>query len=164
MGDSEVLYEGSDCADKEDAHLENDDTWEVFDDGVIRNHTTPRMHFFDPSENADLPCPLARLGPRRITTIRPLDSQGPPIVEEHTDWRDEMVKASDIGRGLWLGTSFFPYADVAYIPEKVVEVGEVGWDPEHPTAKFADKPGWVLEFGRWTGVLSGSSRPPSIPP
>ena len=60
--------------------------------------------------------------------------------------------------------SFFPFADFAYVPEKVVENGEVGWDPNHPTAKYAGQKGWVLEHGRWTRIISGSSRPPNVPP
>ena len=103
------LYEGSDCADDEGPPLEDADTWEVFDDGILRNHVSPRTCFFDPSGSADLPCPLARLGPKRITNIRPVDIPGAVFLVEHLDWRDDGVRVSDAGRGPWLGMSFFPY-------------------------------------------------------
>jgi hypothetical protein len=141
----------------------DEDTWEMVDDGVVRHHRVYRTRFFDPTSVAGCPCPLERLsGVRRTNYV----SRGADTVEQvvHEDWRALADPEEEAGLGEWIGITFFEFADVSHIPEKIVDEGEVGWDPSHPTAKFAGQKGWILQNGRWTRVVSGSLRPPNVPP
>jgi len=163
-GDGRPLeFDGPGNEDKGEEPEPDEDTWELFDDGVGRHHRVLRTTFFDPTGVPGCPCAFERLGPVRRTNYQIPGAQGPEQIK-HDDWRDEAVRSVDAGLGQWTGITFFHFADVAEIPELVVEEGEEGWDPTHPTAKYAGQKGWILQHGRWTRVVSRSSRPPNIPP
>ncbi|CAL1163809.1 unnamed protein product [Cladocopium goreaui] len=95
------------------------DTWrmETNEEGefVIRVHNTARFQLFSPERMADLPVPINRLLPGRLTKI--YFSEDGSHVEDQSLWTRKQTSAKNMGRE-WLGESWFRLKPETEIPEK----------------------------------------------
>ncbi|CAL1174155.1 unnamed protein product [Cladocopium goreaui] len=95
------------------------DTWrmETNEEGefVVRVHNTARFQLFSPERMADLPVPINRLLPGRLTKI--YFSEDGSHVEDQSLWTRKQTSAKNMGRE-WLGESWFRLKPETEIPEK----------------------------------------------
>ena len=82
---------------------------------LVRVHNTARFQLFSPERVADLPVPLNRLLPGRLTKI--YFSEDGSHVEDQSLWTRRQTSAKNMGRE-WLGESWFRLKPEGEAPEK----------------------------------------------
>eukprot|EP00435_Cladocopium_sp_Y103_P043528 s171_g12.t1 len=129
------------------------DTWRMetneYGEFVIRVHNAARFQVFSPERVADLPVPLNRLLPGRLTKIY-FSGDGSHVGDQSL-WTRRQTSAKNTGRE-WLGESWFRLKPEGEVPEKedteIEEAKKVEGvrDPEQDMDEFFLD--WIYEDDR----------------